>query len=196
MADVFPRLDLPSWALGHPDHPGANRWNYMRLTVNGTTEAFWCRSVRAPVTHKLDVKPAKGKDGAKLTNQGIMPSRLTILLWIWTGTDEMAWAQFYPLINPKFNPKGRVIADLKHPLTQRAKISSVWVYDVEEGMPGQCGVPGVVEIKLEAVEYLEGLEKVTVTAKKRPGELRRPNAFDATDVRQTVPNPAKETAIK
>lgn len=196
MAESFPRLDLPSWSQGHPDHPGNTRHNYCRFTVNGTLEAFWCRSIRAPIAHRLDVKPSKGRDGAKITDQGVMPARVTILLWIWTGTDELAWNQFYPLLNPKLNPKGRVLAKVQHPILQRAKISSIWIYDIEEGMPGACGVSGVVEIKLEAIEYLESKGKVTTTPKKAPGELRRPNAFDATDVRQTVPSPAKETSIK
>lgn len=186
------KLDLPSWYT-NPD-----RWNYVTITkVPFQPQRFFCRQIPAKVTHKLDVKDGKGADGATLNHNGVRPSQVPITLQIWTGTDEKRWAQFYPVINPKLNAKGRVLVTLEFPTLDRAKIRDVYVYDIQE----QLGMDGILEVKLESLEYLAPKKVDASKPLKKTGDIRKPNAFEgatasnSNDVRTAVPSPAKETKL-
>lgn len=182
-------LDLPSW------YKDPRSWQQVQFTINGQSATFFSwPPPGAKVSHKLDVKDPRGKDGATLTHVGVQPSRVQIELLIWTGSDEKRWNEFYPTINPKMNPSGRVRAQVSYPSLARAKIGDLLIYDVEERLGER--IPGALTVKIEALEARRGKDNVTTTPKK-PGSLKRPNAFDQpTDIRQTADDPAKETAIK
>ena len=184
------KLDLPSW------YTGASRtWNTVKFRIGlFEEESFFCRPIAAQVTHKIDVKEGKGKDGATLNHQGISPSRVNITLGIWTGKDEGRWNRFYPKINPKQNPQGRVVVGIENPTLARAGITSVYVYDIKELLGD-----GVLEVQLQCIEWLAP-KKVTTAKQKKPGAMARANALDeganSNDVRTAVTDPAKDVKIK
>lgn len=186
------KLDLPSWYTAPARH------DYVEITkVPYQPQKFFCLPVQAKVTHKLDVKEGKGADGATLNHQGIRPSRVTLVLRLWTKTDEDRWNAFYPVVNPKTNPQGRVLAVISYPTTDRAKIRDVYIYDISE----ELRQDGILEVRLECLEHLPK-KTVPTTKTKKTGDIRRPNAFDkakatnSNDVRTSVPDPAKDTKIK
>ncbi len=189
--DGLTRLDLPSWYT-NPD-----RWDFIEITkVPFAPQKFRCRSIPAKVTHKLDVKEGKGADGATLNHNGIRPSQVPVTLLIYTGADERRWRQFYPIINPKLNPKGRVLCTFSYPTLDEAKIRDVYVWDIAAELKDN----GVLEVRLEALEHLPKKDVPTKPQKKQ-GDIRKPNAFEGTtakdsnDVRSKVPSPAKETKL-
>lgn len=206
-------LDLPSWYTSPDD--------YEQVSVNG--QEFFCAPIPLTKETRFDPKKARGRDGANVTHTGVLPVQGEIVLRIWTGTDERRWRALAPQVDPqrvittkktvKVQPAaaapGAAPATGAAPTTKVVTTKTMPLVRIDSPLLGRGGVDQVYLTKIaERLDVEQGMLLVTLhyvksspggeaTAKpKKQTDIVLPNAFDKTgDIRQTKPDPAKETKL-
>jgi hypothetical protein len=101
------------------------------------------------IGRKLDVKNAKGSDGATITDDGSDPETLEFMLLMW---NEDQWKRYFsealPLINPN-STKGKLTpVDVAHPVLAAHGIKRVYVEKMTLPKPGKIPQTKEVTIRL------------------------------------------------
>jgi hypothetical protein len=133
---------------------------------------------RAKVTckaaRKIDKKPAVGKNGASLTDQGGHPGEVKISLSMVDQADWDAWCLLAPLLNPtRTKPQAFTIV---HPQTQALGIDKIVVEDIDAGDPEN----GIFTVQLGCVEWFPAAKKGA--AKKGKGVTNLGSAPGAANI--------------
>lgn len=130
--------------------------------------------VSVKTERKIDRKPAVGKNGASLTDQGGHPGEVKITIQMTEKSDWDAWCKLEPILNPtKSKPAARVVV---HPRTEAAGITAIVVEGIEGGMPEN----GILKIDLKCVEWFPATKKDT--AKKKGGSTNLANAKGGANI--------------
>jgi hypothetical protein len=100
---------------------------------------------------KLDIKNAKGADGATISHNGYEPAKLDVLLTLATPQDWSLFQQVLPLIKPKLGKLPSQPLAFSHPSTDPYGIDKVIVESV--GIPKKGKVPGTREVHIKLVQW-------------------------------------------
>lgn len=102
--------------------------------------------VTATTGRKLDIKQAKGIDGATITDNGSEVEDVNIVLTIWTRQQWAAYQSILPAIDPN-NTKGKIAPkDIVHPITSLHNIRRVYITKVSAPQPSR--LKGAFEITI------------------------------------------------
>jgi hypothetical protein len=87
---------------------------------------------------KLDVKNAKGSDGATITDDGADPETIEIQVIIWNAEQwTKFWTEVAPLVNPN-NTKGKLApVDVSHPVLYIVGVKRAYVEKMSLPKPGK-----------------------------------------------------------
>jgi hypothetical protein len=101
----------------------------------------------ANIGRKLDVKQAKGVDGATITDNGSEVEDVQIVLTMWTRPQWSAYQQILPAIDPN-NQKGKTTPkDIVHPMVNLHGIRRVYVTKISSPQPSR--LKGAFEITIQ-----------------------------------------------
>ncbi len=190
-------LDLPPWLLvGNIDDYRSNPYQICTITAGGVTESFFAwPPPMAKVTHRLDTQEVKGQDGARIVHTGIQPSRIPVKMLIWTGADTRRWDKFYPKVNPKLRPSGRILGKVSHPDLNQAQISSVYIYDVQVQHDADVRHAKTVTIEVMESRFTRadqaGTSKVPAVGIVMPNQFQM-RASPVKEIRAAVEPPSSE----
>lgn len=105
--------------------------------------------VTCSISRKLDVKKARGRDGARVTDGGYDPGKVSIEIRI-TNRDEFSQLQArLDAINPRQRGTARTAVDIAHPSLTFLGIGAVYI----EKVHAPELVKGVLTVKIEALEW-------------------------------------------
>lgn len=82
------------------------------------------------IKRKIDLKRAKGKAGASVTDEGDEPGRGTIELELWTAEQWQEMLRRLPEVNPRTRGGVKNVVDVSHPLLDFLGISRVYITDI------------------------------------------------------------------
>lgn len=179
-------MDLPSfYSLGNVDNYLSNPYQCCDIEAGGRTERFFAwPPPEAKVTHRLDTQEVKGQDGARLVHTGIQPARFGIKILIWTGFDERRFNAFYPNINNKLRPSGRIVGRVRHPDLDQARISSVYIYETTKVLGAD--IVGAWTVTIQVMETRFTKANIGAISTTPNQEIIMPNQF------RGVPAPMKD----
>lgn len=120
----------------------------------------------------IDVKKSKGKDGARLKDEGYSPPIIELIGKIATREQWESLQSIIPTLHPKKKGEARKQYGIGHPKTRLLGISQVYITEVK----APSLVKGIMTIVLNAIEYVPVPKVVKPTVK--PPEVYTPN-FDA-----------------
>lgn len=100
---------------------------------------------------KLDIKNAKGMDGATITPNGYEPAKIVVKLTL-VPAEWVHFQQVLPLIQPKLGKATSPPMLLEHPATSGYGIDKVLVQKV--GLPRKANVTGTKEVTIHLVQWL------------------------------------------
>jgi hypothetical protein len=133
------------------------------------------------VARKIDIKNAKGQDGATITPGGYEPAKATFKL---TLGGPVAWSLFQqvlPLLAPKFGKQSSPPMLCEHPGLPAYGIDKVIVEKVS--LPKKGSVPGSQEVTLLLVQWVPQPKKTGKMATKAKGGDLPPTTKDAAESR-------------
>lgn len=174
-------LDVPSFhRIGDVDNWRANPYQCCLIEAGGVSETFFSwPPPEARVAHRLDTQQVKGQDGARLVHTGLQPSRVQVRILIWTLADEQRFDRFYPKINPKLRPSGRIVGRIRHPDLNQAHISSVFIYDVSKRLGADINDAWTVSIEVLETRFTKANTGPIVSTTPNQ-KVEMPNQFQAT----------------
>ncbi len=110
----------------------------------------------------IEVKKAKGFDGAEYTDNGKEASKVTIEIWIWSSKE---WEDFQSIIPLILSRKGIESPPLTidHPVTSMYGVTRIKIKSLGEPRYGKDGI----RIKIEAIEYIPAPKKKAANAGKK-----------------------------
>lgn len=158
-AAQLPASGVPFWG----DHPST--WD--KVVIAGITLPGLAR-VTGELEQVIDKKKKPGRDGAKLSLLGWEPTKVEILLELWTGDQLAALESFLRIIRAKVTPAPPSAAtsasyrdaavDIYYPSLELMQIRSVLIYSV--GLL-QRGDQDTYTLKLKALEFRDDPARVT-----------------------------------
>jgi hypothetical protein len=121
------------------------------------------------VSRKLDIKNAKGMDGATITHNGYEPGRLTFKLVMCRPIEWELYQQVLPLIAPKLGKPPSAPLRCEHPAAAAYGIDQVIVEKVT--VPKKGSVFGTKEVTISLVQWLPQPKKAKGMKKGGPIDL-------------------------
>lgn len=131
-------------------------------------------TVEVQRARKVDVKGARGTDGAEYTLTGYEPATVSIELTMWDKDTFDRAAELLEALGPgiaKAKAAKNLAVDISHPATQLgAPITAIVITDTQYGMPNN----GQWAIKMSATEYLPAKIAKTKNIKKAATKAATP----------------------
>jgi hypothetical protein len=135
----------------------------------------------SPPKAQLDIKPASGKGGAKITRKGWEPAKVTISVLLMTPAHLAVWREIEGKIAPEIETKGEPL-DIESPVLG-SRIKSVVIEDVGFLEPGPK--PGTRQATIHAVQWVAKPKTTGATtstssqATREPKEAQEERYWDA-----------------
>ena len=123
---------------------------YDQITIAGVTLRGLVRFT-GELGRKLDVKNAKGADGATITDDGADPETIEIEYTMWTREQWFAWQQFVPIVNPAAQKGKLKPVDVDHPIFALHGIKSIYVEKL--AVPTQGRLAGTLQTRIRAIGW-------------------------------------------
>jgi hypothetical protein len=116
------------------------------------------------VSRKIDIKNAKGQDGATITHNGYEPAKPSFKLTLAGPAQWSLYEQILPLIAPKLGKPPSAPLRCEHPALAVHGIDQVLVEKVSLLKAGQ--VPGTKEVTISLVQWVPQPKKAKAMKKK------------------------------
>lgn len=135
----------------------------------------------SPPKAQLDIKPASGKGGAKITRKGWEPGKVAISLLLMTPAHLAAWREIENKIAPEVDTTGEPL-DIDSPVLG-SRIKSVIVEDV--GFLEDGPRPGTKQVTINTVQWVAKPKSTGATtaatsqATREPRESQEARYWDA-----------------
>lgn len=133
----------------------------------------------AGLKRKLDIKSAKGSDGATLTDNGIEPGKLTVELLIYNNYDWEQLQGLLPIISPRKKGGTRQATTIFHPLCSLLNITKIYIDSVP--FPEFDKRNQFLRFKFTAVEWFPAPKPVKKPSKKVNDGKSQGTAGDQSD---------------
>lgn len=135
-----------------------------------------------PCRRDLDVKKAKGKDGARFKDQGYEPSKIDMVGRLTTADDLQELNRILPNIHPKKKGAKRDTFAVSHPSFTLLGISSVYITELRSPKLER----GILSITIRALEFVaqpkavaaNKAPPVSLEEELKPGTPPAPNSTD------------------
>ena len=149
-------------------------------------------TVTGDVSRKLDVKSAPGSDGARITDKGYEPAKITIKCVMWLAGHKTQLQAALKYLHPRKKGKTRDAYAISHAATELMGIKSVYIEKISLPVPGS--IKGTKEITFTCVEWTQDSKtNVTSSPKKAVSNTKTDvDVFTANarfDSRQTWNDP-------
>lgn len=129
-------MPTPFWQSA--DEASASQWMLLQVgevVVPGLTY------VEGNLTRDVQVKKAKGKDGATITDNGYQPASFSTVTQIWSDSQ---WDEYQrtvvPLLDPRKKGKERTAHRLSHPSLTVAGVREAYLVETQVPRPGEDGI--------------------------------------------------------
>jgi hypothetical protein len=137
---------IPYWA--EPTDPLA--WD--TLVLGGVTWPGVCDITGGGLVRKIDVKHAKGQDGATITDEGLEPAKLDITLTVYNQTDWQLLQELLPTVWPRKKGGERTPLEIVHP--KAALLGIRYIYLTEVPIPEFDKAKQLLTVTLKCMEYV------------------------------------------
>jgi hypothetical protein len=119
-------------------------------------------TVTGDVSRKLDVKSAPGSDGAKITDKGYEPAKITIKCVMWLAAHKDQLKAALKVLHPRKKGKSRDSYKIDHASTSLLGISYVYIEKISLPVPGS--IKGTKEITFSCIEWTQDSKKNVTTS--------------------------------
>jgi len=132
-----------------------------RLVLGGNLmPGVW--DIDFPSTRNMDVKKAKGKDGARFKDEGYDPARIELIGKLTSRDHFKELARILSDIHPKKKGAARAVLGIDHPKARLLGIVSVYVIELRSPKLER----GLMTMTIRALEYVD---KPATVKPRKPG---------------------------
>lgn len=165
-------MSIPHWE----DSP--EEWNRLELGGN-VMPGVW--DIDFPSTRNMDVKKAKGKDGARFKDEGYDPARIELTGRLVRRADFAKLVEIVDQINPKKGGK-RNAYGIDHPKARFLGITLVYIVELRAPKVDR----GILTMTIRALEYVD--KPPAVKAPKGPPVTLADEFNEGDGLTQSVPD--------